>query len=1036
MHPILNVKIRACNSFNAHLSAIYARLSKLTPGFGPALLIAFLALFVNLPCQSAAGQETSSPQGVQIQKTQPENQQTREKNELSGYAGQNVSSIQIAGRPDFDPTSCSACFVQAVGQPFAFDKVQRTADALKAAEHCSNVQIHAQPEANGVQIVFVLEPADYFGIFTFPGAQRFAYSQLIQASNYPLQEAFNPAEVNSDQQALLTFYRQEGFFQAHVDPKLAVDSGNAVASVSFDSALGKRAKFGTTVIEGAPENDAPALEHDLTTVWARFRGAAIRPNKTYHHSTLNKATQYLQKSLEKQGYLGAQVKLSGAEYQPAKNQADVHFAVNSGPKTHVDIEGAHLWPWTRKALLPIYQGVGVDDETVTEGRLALIAYFQKRGFFDVAVDSHLEKGPNSDTVTYKISKEKKHKVTAVDLTGNTVLHSSQLTPQITVQKKHFFSPGQFSELLVQNSIDHLKAVYHSEGFSDVKVSSTVTRANGDVQVQFRVIEGPRDIVNSLTIEGANTFPESSFAPHGLKLAAGQPYSQEHVQADRAEIIANYLKAGYLVAGFRETADHVSKSEPHHINVVYHIHEGPRVTTGNVLTLGREHTQQRLIDRDTSDIRKGQPLTESELLSSGSDLYSHTSVFDWAEVDPKEPVTTQTTDDVLVKVHEAKRNEFTYGIGFEVIERGGNIPSGTVALPNLPPVGLPSNFTSSQATFYGPRGTFQYTRNNVRGKGESLSFTGFAGRLDQRAAAYYIDPSFRWTSWKATSSVSYEKNEENPIFSSQETQGSVQFQHPVTRSKTTIVFGQYAYRKVDLTRILIAELVPTQDQHVRLSTVSGNITRDTRDNPIDEHKGMLDSLELDFNSSKLGSNVDFAKLTAQAAIYREKFHHIVWADSVRIGLATAFNNSFVPLSEQFFTGGGSTLRGFPLDSAGPQRPVSVCSSGEATPCPSINVPVGGNELLIINSEARIPLPIKKNLSLVTFYDGGNVFPSIGVQDFITSNMTNTGLGYANNVGLGLRYSTPVGPIRIDIGHNLNPSQGVQATNYFIGIGQAF
>ncbi|MGH9563521.1 MAG: BamA/TamA family outer membrane protein, partial [Terracidiphilus sp.] len=71
-----------------------------------------------------------------------------------------------------------------------------------------------------------------------------------------------------------------------------------------------------------------------------------------------------------------------------------------------------------------------------------------------------------------------------------------------------------------------------------------------------------------------------------------------------------------------------------------------------------------------------------------------------------------------------------------------------------------------------------------------------------------------------------------------------------------------------------------------------------------------------------------------------------------------------------------------------------------------------------------------------YDGGNVFPSIGVQDFVTSNMSNTGLGYANNVGLGLRYSTPVGPIRIDIGHNLNPSQGVQATNYFIGIGQAF
>ena len=384
--------------------------------------------------------------------------------------------------------------------------------------------------------------------------------------------------------------------------------------------------------------------------------------------------------------------------------------------------------------------------------------------------------------------------------------------------------------------------------------------------------------------------------------------------------------------------------------------------------------------------------------------------------------------MLVKVHEAKRNDFTYGFGFEVIERGGNIPSGTVALPNLPPIGLPSSFTTSEATFYGPRGTFQYTRNNLFGRGESLSFTGFAGRLDQRGAAYYINPNFRWSTWKATSSFSIERDEENPIFSSQELQGSQQFQRPVDSSKKTIFFAQYAYSKVDLTRILIQSLVPTLDQHVKLSALSANITRDTRDNPLDEHKGMLDSLELDFNTSKLGSSVDFAKLTAQAAIYRQKFHHIVWADSIRIGLAQPFSNSFVPLSEQFFSGGGNSLRGFPLDSAGPQRKVDVCSSGSSSACTLIQVPTGGNELLILNSEARFPLPIKKNLSLAVFYDGGDVFPDVGFRDFTSL--------YSNNVGLGLRYSTPVGPIRIDLGRNLNPVPGINATQYFIGIGQAF
>jgi len=217
--------------------------------------------------------------------------------------------------------------------------------------------------------------------------------------------------------------------------------------------------------------------------------------------------------------------------------------------------------------------------------------------------------------------------------------------------------------------------------------------------------------------------------------------------------------------------------------------------------------------------------------------------------------------------------------------------------------------------------------------------------------------------------------------------------------------------------------------VRLSTIAANVTRDTRDNPLDAHKGMLESIELDFNDTKLGSSVDFAKMNAQAAYYWPTFHNIVWANSIRIGLAQPFSNSRVPLSEAFFTGGGNTLRGFPLDSAGPQRSVQVCSSGSSTACSYIQVPSGGNEQLILNSEARIPLPmIKDGLGLAVFYDGGNVFPTVGFHDFASL--------YTNSVGLGLRYATPVGPIRIDLGHNLNPVPGVKSTQYFVSIGQAF
>jgi len=919
-------------------------------------------------------------------------------------------------------------FVQQQGQPFSKEKVEQTATSIKEAGKFTDVHVEVQPESNGVRVQFVLEPAVYFGIYQFPGAERFPYSQLIQVASYPVQTPFNTTDFDRARDHLVTFFRQEGYFQSKVNPEVQVDPTHGIANIVFRVTLGLRAKFGVLDIAGAPPADQTTLQHKLATWVARGKGAAIRPGKTYHHSTLNKAQKYLQDLLEKQGYLSAQVKLAGAEYHADTNRADIHFDIAPGELTHVQIQGAHLWSWTKRSALPMYQGVGVDDESVQEGRQALISYFQAKGFFDVKVESELKTVAADDTVTYRVTKEKKHKVTTVQLAGNTSLPSSELTPRIAVKKKQLFSSGKFSDDLVRSSVKNLKAVYESEGFSSVQVASSVVNHGGDIQVAFRVTEGPRDIVNSLTIEGADTFPQSQFAPNGLKLAVGQPYSQSHVKDDRASIVAHYLQAGYLKSSFRETANATSKSEPHRINVVYRIDEGPRVSTGQIVTLGRVDTRQQFISREVSAIQPGKPLTESALLTAGSRLYDQTGVFDWAEPDPRRDITTQSTEDVLVKVHEAKRNEFTYGVGFEVINRGGSIPSGTVALPNLPPIGLPSAFKASETTFYGPRGSAQYTRNNLRGKGESLSITGFAGRLDQRGAIYYIDPSFRWTRWKATTSFSAESNEENPIFSSQEEIGSFELQRPLNQSKSDLLFLRYSFTQTNLTRILIQALVPTADQNVRLSTLAANFTRDTRDNALDEHKGMLGTLELDFNDTKLGSSVDFAKLTGQAAYYKQKFYNIVWANSVRIGLAQPFSNSRVPLSEAFFSGGGNSLRGFPLDGAGPQRAVEVCSSGEAPPCPQIQVPAGGNELLIINSEARIPLPFKKGLSIVPFYDGGNVFSAVGFHNFTSL--------YSNNVGLGLRYATPVGPIRVDVGQNLNPIQGVKATQYFISIGQAF
>jgi outer membrane protein insertion porin family len=972
-------------------------------------------------CAGLGAQNTNQPS--ELPKTAPASQAI-----LYSYEGQNVTAVEIAGRPNLDTSKLLPLLPQHTGEPFSKEKIDESIAALKKAGNFDEVQLQIEPEANGVRVLLIVEPAVWFGIFEFPGAERFNYSRLVQIANYPPQAPFNAGDVERDSDALVRFFQQEGYFEAEVRPQVNLDTIHNLANVRFLVSLNRRAKFGTVAIADTTSEEAARMSKSLQGLKARVRGAAIRPGKNYRRATLTNAQKYLQKQLDKKGKLAAQVKLAGAAYTADTNRADIHFDVHEGSTIHVEVKGAHLWSWTRKSLLPVYQGVGVDPELVQEGRQSLVSHFQAKGFFDVNVDSQFNQQDSVDTIVYVITKGKKHKVTDVSVAGNSQLKTADLTPLITVKKSHLFSPGNYSEQLVRASTKNLTALYQSEGFSSVRVTPSVNHKDGNLTVAFHVVEGPRDIVSSLNIEGADTFPEAKFAPGGLKLAAGKPYSQKFVEADRAGIVVHYLQAGYLTASFRETATVASKNDPHHVNVVYHIYEGPQVFTQDVVTLGRVRTQQRLIDRDVATIVPNHPLTETELLTAESQLYNHTGVFDWAEVDPRRQITTQTKEDVLVKVHEARRNTMTYGFGFEIINRGGSIPSGTVALPNLPPVGLPSNFTTSQTTFYGPRGTFQYTRNNVRGKGESLSATAFAGRLDQRVAGYYINPNFLWSKWGATTSILAERDEENPVYSAQVENGSLQVQRFLDQKKHDIFFMRYSFSQTDLTRILIPDLVLPQDQHVRLSTLAANFTRDTRDNPLDAHKGMLQSVELDFNTTKLGSSVNFAKLIEQTAYYRQVFHNIVWANSLRIGLAQPFANSRVPLSEAFFTGGGNTLRGFPLDGAGPQRQVQVCSSGSSTDCSYIQVPRGGNEQLIFNSEARIPLPIKQGLGLVVFYDGGNVFPTVGFHDFASL--------YTNNVGLGLRYATPVGPVRIDLGHNLNPVPGIKSTQYFVSIGQAF
>ena len=947
---------------------------------------------------------------------------------LSAYLGQNVSAVDVAGRPDVTFSDIQRLISVRQDKPLTQQDVDSSIAALKQHGGFQNVKLDLQPSADGVQVRFILQPAVYIGMYEFPGAlKEFSYTTLLQVANYNSQMPYSASDVNQGEEALVQFFRQHGYFLAEVRPEAVLLSDHQLVNIAFRTDLGTRARIGKIDITGTTAEETAYLHKKLRSTMAKLRTDSLKPGMRYSYYRLQGATKYLQSQLAHQNYIAGQVKLISAEYDSRTNRADITFAVTTGQEVKIVTTGTHMWHRTVRSLVPMYQVSAVNDELIKEGQSNIRSYFQSKGYFDAKVDVKVDTTPKGMTITYAIDKDGRFKVKEVAFKGNKRFSSKELEDHVSVKEAHFFNHGKYSEKLVRASVRNLSDTYKAAGYSEVSVVPNVARKGGNVEVTFQVTEGPLTVVHDLTIEGNGTVAETEFAPHGLNLGPGKPYSQELVLKDRSLIVARYLTLGYLNASFHARSKAVS-GEPNQVDVVYEISEGPRVETATIITDGRQHTAQSLIDRHLK-IAPGEPLSENKMLLSESELYN-LGIFDWAEVDPRSSITDQTHEDVIVKVHEAKRNRITYGFGFQVLKRGGAIPSGTVAVPGLPPVGLPGNFVTSEKTFWGPEGTFEYTRLNMRGHADTFTFASFAGRLDQRGSVNYTQPGIFGSKWAGSTLVSGENNSENPIFSDVIASAGYQVKRPLNEKKTTNLFFRYNLQYTDIHNLLIPELVPTNQLRVRLSTLTASWVHDTRDNVLDAHRGWYQNYEIDVSPYWLGSNFSFAQFVSQTAHYKDIGKGIIWANSLRIGLEQPFNASEVPISSAFFAGGGSTLRGFPLDGAGPQREIQVCGiPGDQATCSKITVPQGGNELLIINSELRWPLKmIKDGLGIVTFYDGGNVFPTIGFHDFTSL--------YSNNVGIGIRYATPVGPIRIDIGRNLNPVPGISPTQYFITLGQAF
>ncbi len=963
---------------------------------------------------------------------------------MSAYAGLMVQALELPGVRDAD--RLLQMIPQKSGQPLDRDRVRESIRILFATGRFADLEAEATPSGPGVRLTFTTSPNFFVGAVEVEGAPgRPNNNQVVNASKFQLGELYTADKLDRALQNIRQLMQENGYYRAGVTAESASNVATQQINVLFHITAGEPAHVGEVTVTGHSTFSKSQVE-DI---------ARMHPGERITAARITNSLQRLRKKFQKQHRVLAQVSIAEQKYHPQSNSVDYSYLLEPGPVVIIYALGFPISRSILKKEIPVYEENAADEDLLNEGKSNLLDYLQSRGRFDASVEIEKQTGPDLLRVIYRINPGPLHKFVLIDITGNQYFSRKTLRQRLQIQPAgKLFSEGRYSGALLNNDVAALRALYIGNGFRQVaietKVDDNYHGAENHLAVHIHIEEGPQTLVGAFRITGnqkieAKEFPE-------LNTREGQPYSEQNLASDRESILNYYFNHGFSNA-ILDITTKPAPGQPNREDVTYAIQEGEQFFVNQVMVAGLDHTRNYVVRREIQVVA-GQPLSQQDLLATQSKLYD-LGIFNQVDTGVQNPEGTDPQKNVLVQVQEAKRYTFTYGLGLE-FETG--LPSGTSA-----PAG---------ATGVSPRVEFDITRLNVGGRDQTLTFQSHVGRLQQRGLIGYEVPKlFNSNRFKIFYTIFYDNSLDVATFTSQRLEGKIDLRQEIGKQQTnhaTSITYRFDYRRVKASNFA-ADFSPAEFNLFSLPAVVGGpgftFIRDKRDNPLESTKGQYFTLDAFAASSFFGSQADYARALTQDSTYYafgRADHKFVFARSTTLGLEQAYRGTrvlppgacevsnlttsctqgitVIPLPELFFAGGGNSHRGFGLNQAGPRDPDS-------------GFPVGGSALFVNSEELRLPtvgLPyLGEGFGFAIFHDMGNVFtaghdmlkgllrwhqpdPSQCLQAGIPlpscmTQFNNSGYDYtSHDVGIGLRYKTPIGPLRFDFGYNLNP------TSYFQGL----
>jgi outer membrane protein insertion porin family len=661
---------------------------------------------------------------------------------------------------------------------------------------------------------------------------------------------------------------------------------------------------------------------------------------------------------------------------------DVVFVVAEKPTINqVTIRGAKVIKKEDLQAAMTTRQYGILQRSVLKEDVEKIrALYRDKGYYDAEVTYEEEplEGNRVD-VTFRIKEKKKLYVRRITFSGNQHFSDDELKDIIQTSEKGAFFWLTESGILKRDKLevdsDRLGAFYLNYGFMDVRVGGPeATYDEEGIYINFPIDEGHRFRVGKVEVSGEDIEPKINLLSI-IELSEEKYFNREALAKDLQNLTDFFTSRGYA---FAEVAPRMGRDEANQVvNVTYEIKKGELVDFARVNIVGNTKTRDKVIRRELRVV-EGARYSRANLERSVRNL-QRLDFFETAELDTRKGKTADKMD-VDVKVKEKATRYISAGAGY----------------------------SSADEVFF----QAQIAERNLFGRGQNLNFNAQLGTLANRFTLKFTEPwlfdiPLAWTMEAYNWSRDYEEYDKTSWG------GRTALSYPVW--DYTRIYLSYIYDDAEISNVSegAADVIKDQEGKLVTSALSSTLRRDSRDHHFLTTRGSDNSLTVDYAGGMLGGDAGYIKGEINSSWYFPLFWDFVGFLHGKTGYIME-NNGEVPIYERFYLGGINSIRSFGSGRVGPRDPET-------------DDRIGGNKMVLFNTELLFPLIKEQGIRGVLFFDAGNAYDNGESIDL-------SNLKYA--IGGGIRWYSPMGPLRLEYGFNPDQKAGEPKGKWQFSMGVFF